>query len=475
VLAAIAMAGVVSIALFRSAVNGLRGRLRQEARSHARGELIVIHPATMGRGGGQADAIAAMFKTVEGAMARWELKVTDERAIKRKGRGLSRTYVRLLIAQGAEDDAIWALDVAAWKYGLPRGRYGVLAVTSPTIASARPPDPPGEIKFTQAYEEAKRRIGVDDASAEGVKILIVDLDRPDEQYLPADADVTILDPSSLSITHGHATLVTAIVADIATGAEITTLSVGDAYSPDGFWAFLDVLISEQDADLIVASLAAPGGGRSKDGRGRDNVFDSLFRSRVSYADQPPAIFPTGNYDPREPAERIDTIAIPARFETVVAIGACSESGARSAGSRYGVKAGDDPHAWWMAPGGSFDGLSDPVPFVRMGNRPQAGTSVANAIAAGLMACAMGSFRDRQPPPDSEFDAAVKLVRSRLLARPVADRSLALLAGLADVHSGRSLSLAKLIAELELLSYPHGIDGYNPREHGRGMLHLDPPR
>jgi hypothetical protein len=468
-LAAIAMATIILLARLRTVVSRLRGRLQRETRRVTLGELIVMHPTENGR---DMDAIVAMFGTLEHAMRRWGVTVGERRSVKHQGLELSRTYVRLHVAMGAEDDALRAINVASWKYGLPRGRRGVLAVRSPAIIPAAAEGPPGPITFTDAYVEAKRRIGVDGGDADGVKVLIIDVDRPDRRYLPASAELEILDPSDRAISDGHATLMTAIVADIAGGAKITTRSICDDDSSQGFWALLDVLTSEQDADLIVASVTAPEGGSSKDGRGRDNVFDSLLRSRVLFPNRPPIVFPTGNHEFEPGGERIDEIAIPARFESVVAIGACDESGGRSTGSRFGVKTGGDPHAWWLAPGGSFPGQSVWNALVEMDGRPQAGTSIANAMAAGLIACLIRSRRERQPGADLGFDSAVEGLMSGLRAHPGAERPLALASGLLDVHSGGSVTLAKLIAELETLSDPDGIRGYDVHEHGCGMLCLD---
>lgn len=470
VLADVEMAATVLWARLRTLAGRLAGRLWGKTRSVAPGELIVVHPAAWESCAWRADAVAAMLETAQHAMRRWDVKVVDRRSVMREGRGLSRTYLRVHVTSGAEDDALRAINVAARKHGLSRGRRGVLAVRSPVIVAVAPPDPPGQIEFTDAYEEAKRLIGVVGGDARGVKILVVDVDRPDTSYLPESAKVRILDPSDRPIRDGHATAMTAVVADLAPGAEITTRSVFDN-SSSGFWALLDVLTSEQDADLIVASVSAPEGGSSKDGRGRDNVFDALLRSRVSFPNRPPVVFPTGNHDP-EDRKVIDSMAIPARFESVVAVGACDPSGARSAGSRYGVKTGDDPHAWWLAPGGSFLGRSVSIALVEMGGKPQAGTSIANPMAAGVIACLIRSLRQQRPEADPKLDTAIEELMRSLRARPGTERSQALASELQEVHSGRSVTLTKLVAELETLSDPSGIPGYDPHQHGRGMLRFN---
>src|ERR1700709_767586 len=166
------------------------------------------------------------------------------------------------------------------------------------------------------------------------------------------------------------------------------------------------------------------------------------------------------------------MASPPRFESVVAIGACDPGGARSAGSRYGVKTGDDPHAWWLVPGGSFLGQSVSIALVEMGGKPQAGTSIPNARAAGLIACLIRSLRQQKPETDSKFDAAIEELMRSLRARPGTERSRALASELRDVHSGRSGTLAELGAERGTLSDPGGIRGYDAHQHGRGMLRFN---
>jgi hypothetical protein len=467
-----ALAFVAALAWVRGVGRRRRARRDPRTRRLAVGEVIVVHPAESWRDERRDKAIRSMFALVVRRMRRWDVKILATRSIEREHLpGLGRTYVRLGVAAGAENDVVRAINVAAWRHGLPLGRRGVLAVRSPVIVPAANVDLPGPIVFTEAYARAKRRIGADAATARGVRVLVVDWDRPATAHLPEDADVTVLDPSDREILDGHATAVTAVVADIARGAAITTLSIGDEYSDEGYFAFLDILRVEQEADVIVASMFAPEGRKSKDNQGRLNLFDSTFRGRLIGARNPPVLCPTGNHDGRSD-ERIDTIAIPARFDSVVAIGACDENG-RSPGSRYGDKDGDEKSAWWLAPGGSFDATSTSVPLAEMGGRPLAGTSIANAIAGGLAACAISSMREQRPRPNREFDAATAALRRSLEAFPDAAQSLAALDAIHATHSGGAITLPRLLAELKSLSQPDAVPGYNAFEHGCGLLSFQP--
>jgi hypothetical protein len=406
-------------------------------------------------------------------MGRWGVRVgktfVEGHPVRGRLHGLGRTYVRLVSETGFEDDVVRAMNVAAWRSGLPRGRLGVLVVRSPLILPASGSGRPGPIEFTDAYQQAKAAVGAANVSATGVKILVVDVDRPATKYLPAGADVTVIDPSQRAIEDGHATLVTAVVADIAQGATITTLSVSDEHS-SGFWALMDVFLNEQDADVIVASIWAPEGGSSKDGRGRDNSFESSLRDRRHLPSRPPMLFPTGNHDPTDSTATLHTMAIPAWFESVIAIGAADEHG-RSAGSRYGSKKGDDPSAWWLAPGGSFDGTSIQKPLVRMGGQGHAGTSIATAIAGGLAAVAIQKLLRQQPVSDPVFDEAMAVVRARLQMQASAETSLVLADTLKATHAGHAITLDRLVAEFDQMSRPERIPNHNTLENGRGLLCL----
>jgi hypothetical protein len=470
---AVAMGAVVAFAWVRRL--GRRRRSRRELRTRhlAMGEVIVVHPAQSWRDERRDRAISAMFALVERRMRAWDVTVRARRSIERKHLpGLGRTYVRLGVVAGGEDDLVRAINVAAWRYALPLGRRGVLAVRSPLIVPAADDvDPPGSIVFTEAYARAKAIIGVDGESAEGVKVLVVDWEPPVEEHLPADANITVLDPSDRTVVDGHATAITAVIADIAKGAAITSLSIGDEDPSEGFWAFLDVVKDEQDADVIVASMSASEGGRSKDDRGRENLFESIFRDRLGLARHPPVFCPTGNHSGARGEPDIDTIAIPARFASVVAIGACDENG-RSGGSRYGPKVGGEPSVWWLAPGGSFGALVTPAPLLEMGGRAIVGTSVANAVAGGLAACVIKRMRELPNRRNAEFEAAIAAMRRSLSAFPDAAQSLVQLDAIEETHSGGAITLGRLLGQFKTMSRPERLPRYNPLEHGSGLLSLE---
>jgi Subtilase family len=465
IVANVALTAVVGVAWLRGVGRDRRRRRDRDRRFLAPEEVIVVYPSELWRDW-RAGALEDALKLVTGRMRRWRVAERERRAVERKHlRTLSRTYIRFMTTQGVEDDVVRAINLAAWRYGLPRGRRGVLAVRSPLIAPASTSNTPGPIEMLPAYHEAKARIGVADRSASGIKILIVDFDRPALTHVP-DADVTILDPSQDEIRSGHATLMTAIVADIAKGAIITTCSIGDERDKSSFFALLAVLLREHDADVIVASLSAPEGGSTKDGQGRDDSFELALRQRLPFPKHPPILFPTGNLsgDPtRQPP--IYTMAIPARFDSVIAIGACHEMG-RMPDSRYGSKMAGDPSAWWLAPGSSLKG-----PLLRMGGKDEQGTSIANAIAGAMAAIALYEARKRQPKTGDEFANASESMKNSLRTQANADASVAIAETYEAVHTDGALTLDRLKAQLDQLA--HELVPPDPREHGHGLLSLEP--
>jgi hypothetical protein len=461
---AVALRGVLAIARLRELTRGRPRRREPSGRKLAAGEVIVAFPEQAWRGE-RSTAAAAVVELIVRRMSRW-----DVTAGTRPLSGLSRRYLLISTAAGAEDDVVRALKVAAWRFGLPRGRLGMLVVRSPLLLPAALITPPGSIEFTSHYDAAKAIVGAINVDARDVTILVIDVDRPDTRFLDAEVieRLEVLEASGHEITDGHATLMTAIVGDIARGAKIKTLSIGDERGA-GLWSLLEVLLGDLETDLIVASLSAPEGKRPRDERARETVFDSLLRSRENQPSRPPLLFPTGNHDLNDRGPEIDTIAIPARFPSVIAIGALDTKQGRAAGSRYGRKRGADPSAWWLAPGGSFGSDAPEEPLATMGGVTQVGTSIANAIAGGVAAAAIHNLRADPSPRDPLLNDALDELERRLQDTPGAEQSLVLAKAIRSRHTG-AITHTLLVSEFERLA--RRVTKHVPLEHGQGVLCLD---
>jgi hypothetical protein len=397
-------------------------------------------------------------------------------------RGLTRSYLCLATAPGLENDVVRAIRVAAWRSGLRGGRHGVIALRTPLLSLAASTDPPGEIVFHQpAYNVAKQLIGANRVVADKATIMIVDLDPPAMDFLediPSKVDI-LPDPNAQAV-YGHATLLTKVVADIAPKAHIIAVALGhdEGAAP---WGLISVLLKEQDVDVIVASLSLRQGSDSRKEIEQADAYDSTLRQRRHQPHHPPVLFPTGNYKKPDP---INTLAVPARFEGAIAVGACEIGDdpaapeiRRSAGSRYGEKTSGDSSAWWLAPGGSFDEDRVSGPLATMGGRPQAGTSIANAIAGGLAAGIVARLKQRPLTPDLEFEKAFRQVQTSLGTTAGAEEALGLLRSIRDNHKGEVVTTDGLIQEFQQLARQNQIGGYQIRgyhalEHGKGLLCLD---
>jgi hypothetical protein len=441
-----------------------RGR-RAKLGGAKRSEVIVAFPHRLWRGR-RTQEVHAVIDRVVHQLRDYGVEVRGTKEQWQELRGIGRTYLSLTSDRATRAEIARAIEIAAWQHGLRRGRSGLLVVPAPPIAAAAAVVPPGQIVFTNAYKAARAAAGVNGRTADGVTILIVDTDRPDLARLPTGADVEVLDPSPTTPRSGHATVVTAIVADIAPKAAIKTISIGDE-DGSGSWALLEALLADHGVDLVVASLYVPDAKSTKDRRARTAVVESMLRTRKLLPGGVPMFFPTGNHDP-ESGEKIHTIALPARFDTVIAIGAADVLLNRAAGSRYGEKMGKDPGCWWLAPGGSFGG-AETVELVTMDRTAITGTSVANAFAAGVAAVVLSSLKQDRPPPDPEVDEAIESLKRLLARRPGNDESIELAETIKQRHAGQRVSFNDLVAELERLSDTSRCPNHNELEYGHGLI------
>jgi hypothetical protein len=224
-------------------------------------------------------------------------------------------------------------------------------------------------------------------------------------------------------------------------------------------------------DLIVASLSFARGTETRAERSRDDYFVRAFTDRRYLPRRPPALFPTGNV--KKEKDR-DSLAAPARFAATIGIGSAAVAPGgrlvrRSAGSRYGSKDGDDPFAWWLAPGGTFPRV-DGDPFVSVDGVEHAGTSLANAFAGGMLAGVIRQLRE-SPSPSAPAAEKVREVEDILLQTPDSERSQIALDRLGTV-AGETITYDALVRECARLAHKEDkVEGYVAREHGDGLLCL----
>jgi hypothetical protein len=406
---------------------------------------------------------------------RWRTKkLTEDEPYVR--RGLTRSYAGVLTPPGLENVIRRAITLAAWRYRLPASRRGLVVQHSPVVVPAHAATPLGDVVFSAEYTAAKKFVGADNVDATGVTIMIIDNDIPDVGRLRPDLRKRVtVRPPHRNVRDGHATLMTAIVGDIARGANIIAVALREpGATSEGAFTLIDVLShDEEGVDLIVASVSFAQGTETRAERGRDDYFVRAFTERRYLPRRPPALFPTGNV--QEEKDR-DSLAVPARFETTIGIGSAAVAPGgrlmrRSAGSRYGPKDGDDPFAWWLAPGGTFRRVGDIDPFVIVGVDEHAGTSVANAFAGGMLAAVIRRLRKSQSP-SARAPKKVREVEDILLETRDSERSQIALDRLGTV-AAETITYDALVRECARLAHKEDkVEGYAAREHGDGLLCLE---
>jgi hypothetical protein len=336
-------------------------------------------------------------------------------------------------------------------------------------SAAQAPVEVGPLTFTPNYMRMKEELGLlGHTCDEGINVLIVDASPPILKYLPEGLRdrVEILGESETNSDDGHGTLVTAIVADIAKGATIR--AVGAGHNGLMTWQQLQNAFSKyRDQDVIVASIElVEGNPSSREVSDRDTEIAHYFRALANSPRRPLVIFPTGNDETGRPE---NGLAVPARMENVVAIGALGTDHRRAVGSRYGPKEGMDGSQWWLAPGGSFTQSEVTDPLVTMADIPHAGTSLAAAVAAGIAALAITRLRSERPPSPRR-EEVVRELCSRIPSENslIAESRYLLLSDFDDVLRGEP-GRATLLEYFNSIAKRNLVGEYDARSCGRGLL------
>lgn len=297
-------------------------------------------------------------------------------------------YARVTCRPGTERYLARAIRVVA--RSLRIGGFDVHVVQSMWLVQNAEPVPSGEIVFDDSFLADIERLRTSNCRGAGVRVLVVD------RMMPAQ-----LCGSVGVVADGHGTLMYEIVRTVAPGAWLDAVAVGPQHEASS-WSLLEAVAEHRDADVLVVSLSLEAGGKGKLAADR-RAFMARWLNDVTRSPlRPIVVLPTGNAGHSEP---IDELAIPGRFEAAVTIGAITPTGHRASGSRYGPKEGAARYEWWVAPGGDFDIVGVQAACATMGGVPQAGTSVANAVAGGMIACLIEELRATRvlaaPPPDEQ--------------------------------------------------------------------------
>jgi len=339
--------------------------------------------------------------------------------------------------------------------------------------------PLGPVTFdTSQLARLKHRAGVGvGSSAAGVRILVLDVDAADPDLFPDDVSRPVESRGGRPAADGHGTLVAAVVAAVAPDAEVHVVGLRDEKSGATWRRIHNEVAGKWEFDIIVAALTLSDEEHDPGSRSdRDVEIEEFFRGLACSPIRPVMLFPTGN---DEIGEIISTISAPARVENVIAIGSVDSSLALSKGSRYGRKTGAEPSRWWVAPGGSFTADSEDDSFVFVNGRPCAGTSVAVAFAAGVVAVCVAELRDSAPTETSPWVQTLDESVQRLLAASeenelVARRQGAIVTELAAVAKG-ARGRAHLIRALERNARGVALlPDFSPSTHGRGLIAAGDP-
>ncbi len=285
-------------------------------------------------------------------------------------------YARMRCTPGAERYVTAGIAVAARR--LITGSFRAAAVQSMRVLQNAATTPSGPIELAPDFlaEVDSARPGHHRGS--DVRVLIVDT------MLPVQ-----LTGSGTAVADGHGTLMHEIVTTVAPQAIVQAVGIGEQYEASS-WSLLRAVSENRDTDVMVVSLSLDAGGDDPRADDRREFMSRWLEDVTRSPLRPIVVLPTGNA--RRGGEDIDRIAIPARFPAALTIGAVDPAGRRSSGSRYGSKDGPAAFDWWVAPGGAFDVDEVLSPCATMGGVPQAGTSVANAVAGGMVACLIDELR-----------------------------------------------------------------------------------
>jgi hypothetical protein len=195
-------------------------------------------------------------------------------------------------------------------------------------------------------------------------------------------------PKEVTDEHGHGTVIALILQDLAPGAQLIVYKVADAKGRVSEWDTLAALAVCAKADIVNLSLQFGLEGRVCKVCGREShssrsaVFENIAGQFANRHRQSILVGAAGN-------DGLSELAFPARFATLLAIGAVNSKGKLSAESNHGIQYNEagTPDNRFVCPGG--DDTIDPVETVgSFGYKDDLywhGTSFAAAYASGIVA------------------------------------------------------------------------------------------
>jgi subtilisin family serine protease len=272
------------------------------------------------------------------------------------------------------------------------------------LTLASPPTPLAPVsastfQFGPNHSNYKKLVGLPltpSSQPDRVRVLVLD------SGLAADARLSVADrrnfvdprsPGNVTDDHGHGTAVALLIHDLAPNAEFIIYKVADASGRISEWDALAAIAARTDTNVINLSmqfgLLDQGGGCGVCGResqsSRSAIFENMLDQLGKRTPRPIVIAAAGNYGD-------SSLAFPARFAEVIAIGSVTSQRTLSSNCNSGgVDQAGKPHQnHFVLPGGEKDPAKFEAVLTSSPGKNWSGSSFATAFASGLVAQLLGT-------------------------------------------------------------------------------------
>lgn len=243
-------------------------------------------------------------------------------------------------------------------------------------------------RFGPQYSVYKQMAGLPLQIGKGVRVMVVDTGIASDAPVIINSKKNLLDPQNPSVDddHGHGTAVTLVINDLAPNTEFIIFKAGDANGNVYEWDLLAALVADTGAHVINLSVEYGLGTRICNACGRQSfssrsaVFENIVSELSKWSARPIVVAAAGN-------SRASELAYPARFGSVLAIGAINSRKNLSKESNYGDAdhVGNSHNNHFVSPGGDSD-PQNPEDMILLSNGSSwCGTSFAAAFATGVVA------------------------------------------------------------------------------------------